>query len=263
MLETLQELGPGLILLLLVGGFAAGWVDAVVGGGGLIQLPLVLLVPGIAPVQALAANKLGSVFGTTTSAVTFYRRTSAPLTKALPMAATAFVGSFCGASVASLLPAAVFKPVILVALVAVLAFTLFKPDAGRLERAEPSPVAQAVVGPVVGLVLGAYDGILGPGTGSFLIIAMITLLGYSFLRASAQAKVVNMATNLGALTLFTLNGSVVWAIGLLLGAANMCGGYVGARSAVSQGSTFIRVVFVVVVSVLIGKMGWDVWHQLA
>lgn len=261
-LEFLAAADPWTLLLLVAGGLLAGFVDAVVGGGGLVQLPVVLMVPGLSPVQALATNKMGSVFGTATSAVTYYRRTTARLRPALPMAGVAFLGAFGGASVASLLPTAVFKPIILVALVGVMAFTLLRPSAGELDRPELPPVRQAVYSVLVGAVIGFYDGVLGPGTGSFLIIAMITLLGYSFLRASAQAKVVNLATNLGALVLFALHGSIVPLFGLVLGAANMLGGWLGARSAVSGGNRFIRTVFVVVVSALICKVGWDVWHEL-
>ncbi|MCP3425067.1 TSUP family transporter [Rothia sp. AR01] len=262
MTAVLESLDPGILTLIVVAGFAAGWVDAVVGGGGLIQLPVVLLIPGMSPVQALATNKMGSVFGTATSAVTFYRRTTAPLRPALPMAAVAFCGSFGGASVASLLPAEVFKPVILAALIGVASFTVARPQAGQLERPQRARREQALIGTALGVGIGFYDGILGPGTGSFLIIGMITLLGFSFLRASAQAKVVNLATNLGALLFFSLNGSLVPLLGLVLGAANMLGGYVGARSAVARGNRFIRVVFLAVVLVLIAKMAWDVYREL-
>lgn len=258
----IESLDPGVLVLVLLGGFLAGWVDAVVGGGGLIQLPVVLMVPGMTPVQALATNKLGSLFGTSTSAITYFRRTTTPLKPSLPMAVVAFCGSFGGAIVASSLPQAVFKPVILLALVAVAAFTVLRPDAGQLHQPTTSERTALLRSTALGLVIGFYDGVLGPGTGSFLIIGLITLLGQSFLRASTQAKVANMATNLGALAFFSLHGSILWALGLLLGLANMAGGYTGARSAVAKGNGFVRIVFLAVVSVLIIKTGWDVWQEL-
>lgn len=254
---------PWLVALLLLGGFAAGWIDAVVGGGGLIQLPLVLMLPGITPVQALAVNKCGSVCGTAVSTVTFHRRTPARIRPALPMAAVAFAGSFGGASLAAALPTAVFKPVVLTALVGVLIFTVARPQAGRVSRPERSAAAQAWISVGIGLVLGAYDGLLGPGTGSFLIIAMVTLLGFDFLRASTRAKVTNLATNLGAICFFALHGSILWGLGLLLGAGNMLGGLLGARSAVARGSGFVRAVFLAVVTVLILKTGWDVIREIS
>ena len=257
----LEDLHAGTVLLVLAAGLAAGWVDAVVGGGGLNQLPALLLVPGIAPVQALATNKLGSIFGTTTSAVTYYRRAHPDLKTALPMAAIALAGSFGGAIIATMLPSAVFKPVILAALVAVALFTAFRPTAGELTRLRHEGRRHYVLAATIGLVIGFYDGLIGPGTGSFLIIAMVVFLGYNFLAASAKAKIVNMATNFGALVFFLPSGHLLWGLGLLLGMANMVGGYLGARTAIGRGARFIRIVFLVVVAALIVRLGFDVAMQ--
>nr|WP_312856873.1 TSUP family transporter [Arthrobacter mobilis] len=246
---------------MVVAGFCAGWVDAVVGGGGLIQLPALLLVPGISPVQALATNKLGSIFGTTTSSITYFRRAKPDLRTALPMAGIALAGSFCGAILATSLPAAVFKPVIIAALAIVAVFTALHPTAGTLTQLRHSGARHFGTAGGIGLVIGFYDGLIGPGTGSFLVIGMVALLGYSFLAASAKAKIVNMATNLGALLYFLPHGSLLWGLGLLLGMANMAGGYVGARTALTRGSRFVRVVFLLVVAVLIVKLGWDVLQE--
>ena len=111
---------------------------------------------------------------------------------------------------------------------------------------------------MLGLVLGAYDGLLGPGTGSFLVIALVGVVGYGFLEASAQAKIVNVATNLGALLVFTFEGAPLWRLGLLVGGANIAGAYLGARTAVARGSAFVRIVFVVVVAALIARLAVDV-----
>ena len=181
----------------MVAGFAAGWVDAVVGGGGLIQLPALLLVPGITPVQALATNKMGSIFGTTTSAVTYYGRVRPDLRTALPMAVIALAGSFGGAVLAATLPASVFKPIIVAALVAVALFTALKPDVGDITALRHDGRTHYVVACLIGAVIGFYDGLIGPGTGSFLVIALVSAMGYAFLEASAKAKIVNMATNAG------------------------------------------------------------------
>lgn len=257
----LEELHLATILLVLVAGFAAGWVDAVVGGGGLLQLPVLLLIPGITPVEALATNKLGSIFGTTTSAVTYYRRTYPDLRTALPMAGIALVGGFGGAILATSLPSSVFKPIIVVALIAVAVFTALRPSVGTLTKLRHQGARHHGTAAAIGLVIGFYDGLIGPGTGSFLIIGMVTLLGYNFLDASAKAKIVNIATNFGALMFFLPNGSILWGLGLLLGAANMAGGYTGSRMAISHGSKFIRIVFLAVVGALIIKLGYDVWIE--
>lgn len=262
MLESgLANLPLWTFVLILIGGFAAGWVDAVVGGGGLIQLPITLMVPGITPVQALATNKMGSVFGTATSSVTYYRRVKPDLLTALPMAAIAFVGAIAGAALAAHLPQQVFKPIIVAALIAVAVFTFFKSKLGADTLLKHTGARHYVLACSVGAVIGFYDGLLGPGTGSFLVIALVSLMGYAFLQASAKAKIVNLATNLGALAFFSLHGSLLWGIGLLLGLANMAGGYLGARTAVARGSAFIRYVFLAVVAVLIIKLSWDVVQE--
>ena len=254
-------LTPAVLAFVLGAALAAGWVDAVVGGGGLLQLPALLLVPGLSPVQALATNKLASVFGTTTSAVTYQRRVHPDLRTALPMAAVALVASAGGASLAALLPAQVFKPVIVLALVGIALFTALRPALGGVTELRHTGRRHHGTALAVGAVVGCYDGVLGPGTGSFLVFALVSLLGYDFLNASAKAKIVNVATNLGALAFFVPHGSVVWGLGLLLAAANTLGGYVGSRTATSRGTGFIRAVFLVVVTALIVRLGWDVWTE--
>lgn len=250
------------LLLLILAGFAAGWVDAVVGGGGLLQLPALLMVPGITPVQALATNKLGSIFGTTTSAITYARRVKPSMTTALPMAAAALLASYGGAVVAASLPERIILPLILLALIGVGVFTAVKPQVGQLEKLRHVGMGHLARAVTIGLIIGFYDGVLGPGTGTFLVIALVTVLGYNFLNSSAQAKVVNVATNLGALLYFFPAGHVFIGLGLVLGAANMAGGYLGARMAIAKGSKFIRVVFLVVVFALVIKLGYDVAMDL-
>ena len=242
--------------------FAAGWVDAVVGGGGLLQLPALLLVPGITPVQALATNKFASIFGTATSSVTYYRRTHPDLRTALPMAGFALAGSFGGATVAALLPVAVIKPIIVLALIAVAGFTATRPTMGAETRLRfPDRRRHHGSAALIGAAIGFYDGMLGPGTGTFLVISLVSVLGYNFLEASAKAKIVNFATNLGALLLFVPHGAVLWALGAIMGAANMAGGYLGSRTAIARGSSFVRIAFLLVVGALIVRLGFDVWKE--
>lgn len=251
--------GWGTLALLILAAFAAGWIDAVVGGGGLLQLPALLLVPGMTPVHALATNKLASIFGTAVSSATFYRKVRPSLRSTLPMAAVALAGSFGGASVAAFLPAELFKPIIVVALIVVALITLFKPQLGVAARVRYRGVQHLVVAALIGAVIGFYDGVLGPGTGTFLIFALVGLLGFNFLQASAQAKIVNFATNLGALLFFIPLGAVLWPLGLVMGAANVIGSFIGSRMAIARGVKFIRVVFLIVVTVLIVKLGLDIF----
>ena len=233
----------------MLAAFVAGWVDAVVGGGGLVQLPALLigLPPGTPPAAILGTNKVSSMWGTATSSITYARRVRPDWRTVLPLVVSAAAGSALGAQLAKLLPKDAFTPIVLVALVAVGVYTWRRPQLG----AHYGRTA------VIGLVVGAYDGFLGPGTGSFFVIALVGVLGYGFLEASAKAKIANLVTNLAALAVFAAHGTVLWGLGLMMGAANLLGGYLGARTAIARGSAFVRKVFLVVVGALALKLAYD------
>jgi uncharacterized membrane protein YfcA len=249
--------------LLALAGLFAGFVDAVVGGGGLVQLPaLVIAFPGATPVQILATNKLAGTCGTSVSSLTYYRRVRPDPATFLPLMAVAFVGSAAGAVAASHLPKAAFNPLILAALVVVGAYVLLKPDLGEATELRFSGGRHLGAAVLLGLLIGFYDGALGPGTGSFFVFTLVGLLGYSFLEASAKARIANWATNVAALLVFASQGAVLWRVGLVVGVCNLVGSYLGARVAVSQGSRFVRVFFVLVVAAFIVKLGSDVVGDL-
>ena len=250
-----EDLTPGVIALLGVAALAAGWIDAVVGGGGLIQLPALLIgIPSATPAQLLATNKVSSIFGTATSSVTYFRRVGADLRTALPMAGVAYLGAIGGAVIGLHIPKSAFNPIVLVCLVVVGAYILLKPELGRETALRWSGHRHRVAAMVIGFLIGVYDGALGPGTGSFLVFALVGLMGYAFLEASAKAKITNVATNLGALVVFAPGGYIMVKIGLLMAAGNLLGGYIGARTAVRLGSGFVRIVFIVVVSAFIVRI---------
>ncbi len=254
-----MDLSAWTLLLLGLAGLSAGFVDAVVGGGGLVQLPaLVLGLPHAAPVQILATNKLASICGTSVSSATYYRRVRPDPKTFGPLMLFAFLGSLGGAVVASHIPKSAFDPIVLVALVVVGGYVLFKPDIGELTELRFAGHHHTAAAVLAGLVIGFYDGALGPGTGSFFVFTLVGLLGYNFLEASAKARMANWATNLAALCVFVPQGAVLWKVGLVMGAANLVGGYLGARTAVARGVGFVRVFFVVVVSAFILKLGSDV-----
>jgi uncharacterized protein len=247
------------LLLLCAAAAAAGWIDAVSGGGGLLQLPaLFLALPDAPPVQVLGTNKVASILGTAAATVTYARKAPPDVRTALPMVVAAVTGSALGAATASRLPPELFKPIIVVLLVAVWLWTLLRPQMGRTQELRwHGRRRHYVVATIAGLVIGFYDGLLGPGTGSFLLIVLVAVLGYSFLNASATAKVVNLGTNLAAIVVFGIGGSILWALGLIMGACNVAGAVVGARMAISRGSEFVRLVFLAVVGLLILRLGWD------
>jgi uncharacterized protein len=260
---VIEDISPWLFAAMALAGLVAGWVDAVVGGGGLIQLPALLIgFPQASPVQILATNKLGSICGTATSSLTYLRRVRPDLRTALPMAGFAFLGGLLGALIGSVIPKELFNPLILLVLVGVGGYTLARPSMGALSGLRFQGRRHHVTAGTIGFAVGVYDGALGPGTGSFMVFALVGILGYGFLQASAKAKIANLATNLAALCVFVPQGAVMWEIGLVMGACNVLGGYLGARTAVARGDAFVRVVFVVLVAAFIVKIGYDTVVQL-
>lgn len=252
----MPDVAPEVIALLIVAAFAAGYVDAVVGGGGLIQLPALLIgLPDATPVQVLATNKLSSICGTTVAAATYYRRVRPDPATFVPLMGAAFVGSLGGAVLASHIPRSAFDPIVLAALILVGGYVLFKPDLGDVTQLRWAGRKHLTAALAVGLGVGAYDGALGPGTGSFLVFALVGALGYDFLEASAKARLANWATNFAALCVFAPQGAVLWQLGLAMGAANLVGGYTGARTAVARGGGFVRVFFIIVVSAFVLRIG--------
>jgi uncharacterized membrane protein YfcA len=263
--ESVFGVAPAVLAFLVVAAGLAGWVDAVSGGGGLVQLPALLVgLPGAPPATVLGTNKLSSIIGTSAAAITYRRAAVTDVGTAVPMALAAFVGSACGALVATHLPGTFFRPIALALLVVVGVWTLVRPALGEDQvmrwQHTPDHHRHRIAAVTMGAVIGAYDGVFGPGTGTFLVFGLVALLGYSFLNASAIAKVVNVSTNLAALLVFAAGGHILWALGLTMGAANLVGGVVGARTAVRRGSGFVRVVFLAVVAVLLAKLGYDVLH---
>ncbi len=255
----MSDLGADVLALLALAALTAGFVDAVVGGGGLVQLPALLLaLPGATPVQVLATNKIAAVCGTAASSATYYRRIRPDPRTFVPLMALALAGAFAGALAASRIPREAFEPIVLVALVLVGGYVVLRPRLGEGTELRFSGHRHLAAAMAVGFVIGLYDGILGPGTGSFFVFALVGLLGYDFLQASAKARLANLATNLGALLLFIPSGAVLWDVGLLMGACNLLGGYLGARTAVARGARFVRVFFILVVSAFVVRIGGGV-----
>jgi uncharacterized membrane protein YfcA len=252
------EVALGDALLLCLFALLAGALDAVVGGGGLVQLPALLVVlPQVPVVALLGTNKLASVVGTASAAITYNRRFAVDRRTAGAMAVAAFAGSGAGALLATSVDGDVLEPVVLVALVAVLAHTVRTPSLGEVERLRLSAGSQRAVALAGGAGIGFYDGLVGPGTGSFLVFLLVGAVGLSFLHASATAKVVNTMTNLAALLLFAAGGHVLWVLGAAMAVANLVGSQLGTRLALRRGSAWVRRVFVVVVSALVLRLAWD------
>lgn len=238
--------------------FLAGFIDSIVGGGGLIQVPaLFVLAPELPAATLLGTNKFASVWGTSFAAVQYVRRVPTEWRATLPTCASAAVFGFLGALTVAHVSTDFMRPLVLVMLVAVLAYTLWKKDLGKLHAPRLSHRQQIGVGLLAGAAIGFYDGFFGPGTGSFLIFAFVGLFGFSFLAASASAKLVNVTTNLAAIAYFVANGHVQYSLALPMAACNVAGAYVGTHLAIRQGSGFVRMLFIAVVGVLILRLAWD------
>ena len=244
-------------------GFAllAGFVDAVVGGGGLIQLPaLLLFLPperGGDLATILGTNKMASICGTGMAVVQYAPRVRFRWHAVLPAAVTAFAFSWLGATAVSHLDRSILEPVILLLLVGVTLYTFFRPALGQLHAPLLASHHERLLGVAVGIVLGFYDGFFGPGMGSFLIFVFIGFFGFDFLHASASAKIVNFATNLAAVLLFASTGRIWYRYAIPMAVCQMAGSIAGTRVAVLKGNGFVRVLFLIVASALIARFGWE------
>jgi len=249
---------PAAVLFLLPAAFLAGWVDAVVGGGGLIQIPaLFAAYPNASPATLFGTNKCASVVGTANATWRYARRVAMPWRTIVPAALAAFAFSYAGAAAVAWLPKAALRPLILLLLILAAAYTLARKDFGQLHRPAHTGHRELAFASLLGAVIGFYDGFFGPGTGSFLIFLFVRWFGFDFLHASAAAKVVNVATNLAALAYFVPNGYWLPGLALAMAACNVAGSVAGTRLALKHGSAFVRRVFLVVVGLLIARFAWD------
>ncbi len=252
---------PGFdLLLVLLAAFGAGLVDAMVGGGGLIQLPALFSVyPATAPPILLGTNKFASVFGTSSAVLRFARSVRIPWRTLLPLLPVVFVAALGGARLATEVPPALFRPLVPVLLGVVLVYVLWRKDLG----VQHQPVAHAgrrwlLAAGILGLV-GFYDGFFGPGTGSFFMLVFVRLYGYDFLHSAASARLLNVATNVGALLYFGTRVEILWVLGAGMAVANVAGAAVGVGLAMRHGSGRVRRIFIVVVAALIVRTAWQAY----
>lgn len=249
------------LLIVCMAAFTAGFIDAIVGGGGLVQTPVMLITFPQAPVASLLGTvKIPSFCGTAVSAWQYSKRVSLRWQLVAFIAAAAFAAALLGSYMVSVLSNALLKPVILVVLIAVALFTYGSKSLGQL-HAEVPHTSALVRGTTAGLAIGFYDGFIGPGTGSFLVLVFITLIGYDFMHASAHAKLVNLATNFASILYFGTTGNVLWHLALPMAVFNMLGGWAGTRLALMRGNRFIRIFFLSVVAATILRFAWDIFRN--
>lgn len=245
-------------VILCLAALLAGLIDAVVGGGGLIQTPaLFAVMPNAVPATLLGTSKLAGIFGTAAAAVNFARRVNIAWTTAAPAAIAAFILSFLGAYTVTSIPPDFLRKLLPFILIAVAVYTFKRKDFGAIHAPVHNGAKERAMAVLVGGGIGFYDGFFGPGTGSFLVFLFVRFFGFDFLGASAVAKVVNVACNLAALLWFGYSGHLLWQVGIIMAVCNICGSLIGSRLAMKYGSGFVRKLFLIVVSLLILKTAYD------
>ena len=259
MLENLTAVN---LILLGVAMFASGFIDAIAGGGGLIQTPAMLLsFPDRNPVEVVATSKTAAFFGTTTAAIQYRKFIKTDPKLLIAMVIPAFIGAAFGALFASRISAESFKSSIFFMMIAIFIYTLFKPDLGKVNVEKHSPKKMMVIGSIAACLIGFYDGLIGPGTGTMLMIALVAIMGFAFVGASAIAKVVNATTNLASIIVIGFSLGIMWKLGLVLAVANLAGGYMGSHMAIKKGSSFIRMFYLIVTALLILRLGYSLYIE--
>lgn len=233
----MTEIGPDLILLLFAAAFIAGFIDSIAGGGGLIAIPALLLA-GLPPLETLGTAKLQALFGSGSAAYAYGRKGHVEFKSVVPMSCLSFVGAMFGALLATVLPIEILKGALTVLLVVIAVYFGLKPDVGNVERQRR--LSFAIFGATFIPAIAFYDGLFGPGAGSFYMLAFVSLAGFNMLKATAHTKVVNFASNIGGLLVFFVSGAILWKVGLIMGVGQICGSLLGSRLAMKGGAKIIR-----------------------
>jgi uncharacterized membrane protein YfcA len=251
-----------IIVLLCVAAFAAGFIDAIVGGGGLIQTPAgLILLPNLPVATVIGTLKIPAFSGTSFAAYQYLKKVTMDWKLLLIMMAVALPSAFMGSTLLTYMSNDFMKPLLLFILSLLAIYTYAKKNFGQHIAKDLSKSTQIWNAILISVIVGFYDGFIGPGTGSFLVVAFIALMGFDFLHASANAKMVNLATNFGSICLFMSKGKIIWAIALPMAASNAFGGWLGAKLAITKGNGFIRIFFLVVVVGTLVRFAYDVFFK--
>jgi uncharacterized membrane protein YfcA len=259
LLNILADYGTITIIALISLSFLAGFIDAVVGGGGLIQVPALLISLPYTPLPTIfGTNKIAAVAGTSISAVQYSKRIKFNYKLLLVISACSGFSSFVGAKVVSYINVNALKPIILIVLIAIAVYTFFKKDLGSVQTKKLSFAKQLMYGSFIGLIVGFYDGFFGPGTGSFFVLGFILILGFEFVQASAYSKVINCMTNFSALIVFIKQRNYLLELAIVMAVSNITGNLIGTRLALQKGNTFVRTLFLVIVAFMILRYAYDI-----
>lgn len=252
-----------IIFLLCLAAFAAGFIDAIVGGGGLIQTPMgLILLPNLSVSTVIGTLKIPAFSGTSFAAFQYLKKVVIQWKLLLIMMFLAVPSAFLGSTILTYVSNDFMKPLLLVVLSLLAIYTYARKNFGQQVAKDHSNTTQVLYAVLISIIVGFYDGFIGPGTGSFFVVAFIALMGFDFLHASANAKMVNLATNFGSICLFISKGKIIWAIALPMAASNALGGWLGAKLAINKGNGFIRIFFLIVVIGTLLRFAYDVFYKL-
>lgn len=261
-LNIFTDYGTVVIISLIMLSFVAGFIDAVVGGGGLIQIPALLISLPKTPLPTIfGTNKIAALAGTSISALQYSKRIKFNYTLLITISICAGLASFLGAKVVSFINVNTLKPVILVVLILIAVYTFLKKDLGAVQTKNLSFDKQLIYGSLIGIIVGFYDGFFGPGTGSFFVLGFVVILGFEFVQASAYSKVINCMTNISALLVFIKQGNYILELAIIMSVCNITGNLIGTRLALKKGNTFVRTIFLLIVTLMIFRYGYDLFIE--
>jgi uncharacterized membrane protein YfcA len=251
-----------ILFFLCLAAFAAGFIDAIVGGGGLIQTPMgLILLPNLPVSTVIGTLKIPAFTGTAFAAIQYLKKVVIQWKLLIIMMCLAVPSAFLGSTILTLVSNDFMKPLLLVVLSLLFVYTYAKKNFGQHAAKDHSAATQITYAVVISIIVGFYDGFIGPGTGSFFVVAFIALLGFDFLHASANAKMVNLATNFGSICLFMIKGKIIWTIAIPMAVSNGLGGWLGAKLAINKGNGFIRIFFLIVVVGTLIRFAYDVFFK--
>jgi uncharacterized protein len=261
-LNIFTDYGTVTIISLIMLSFVAGFIDAVVGGGGLIQIPALLISLPKTPLPTIfGTNKIAALAGTSISALQYSKRIKFNYKLLITISICAGLASFLGAKVVSFINVNTLKPVILVVLILIAVYTFLKKDLGSVQTKNLSFDKQLIYGALIGIIVGFYDGFFGPGTGSFFVLGFVVILGFEFVQASAYSKVINCMTNISALLVFIKQGNYILELAIIMSVCNITGNLIGTRLALKKGNTFVRTIFLLIVTFMILRYGYDLFFE--
>lgn len=257
--NILSNYNTFLLLGLALTAFISGFIDSVVGGGGLIQIPYLLITFPKMPLPIMfGTNKIAALAGTSIAAFKYAKKITFNYRLLFVIALSCFISSYLGAKIVSHIDSTLLKPLILVILIVIAIYTFLKKNLGLVETKNLPLNKQMLYGSGIGLVVGFYDGFFGPGTGSFFVLGFVVILGFEFIKASAYSKIVNCVTNISALTVFIKQGNYILPLAILLAVFNITGSFIGSSLALKIGNGFVRFFFLIIVSIMILKYGYDI-----